>query len=62
MGTQNGHIVSFHESVSLKKKKRKAVTRIKQIDKMFNIKKFRPVSVLKKKLRSFIGTGPGPFS
>ena len=34
MGTQNGHIVFFLESESLKKRKRKAPKRIKQIDKI----------------------------
>ena len=31
MGTQNGHNVSFLESASLRKRKRKAMKRIKQI-------------------------------
>ena len=35
MGTQNGHNVPFFESVSLKKRKRKAMKKIKQIDKTF---------------------------
>ena len=35
MGTQSGHNVPFIKSVSLKKKKRKAMERIKQIDKIF---------------------------
>ena len=58
MGTQNEHILPFFESVSLKKRKRKAMSRIKQIDKMFNIEKFRLLSVLKKNLRSSVGAGP----
>ena len=36
MGTQNGHNVPFLEAVSLKKRKRKATKRIKQIDEIFN--------------------------
>ena len=35
MGTQNGHNVPFLEFASLKKRKRKALKRIKQIDKIF---------------------------
>ena len=35
MGTQNRHNVPFLESASFKKKKRKALKRIKQIDKIF---------------------------
>ena len=35
MGTQNGHNVPFLKSVSLKKRKRKALKRVKQIDKIF---------------------------
>ena len=34
MGTQNGHNVPFLESASLKKRKRKAVKRMKQIYKI----------------------------
>ena len=34
MGTQNGHNVPFLESASLKKRKRKAMKRIKQIYKI----------------------------
>ena len=52
MGTQNGHIVPFLDSVSLKKRKRKAMTRIKQIAIMFNIEKFCLLSVFEQKLRS----------
>ena len=36
MRMQNGHNVPFLESVSFKKRNRKAMTRIKQIAKMFN--------------------------
>ena len=35
MGEQNGHNVLFFESVSLKKRKQKGVTGIKQIAKVF---------------------------
>ena len=35
MGQQNGHNVPFLESVSLEKRKRKAMTRIKQMTKIF---------------------------
>ena len=35
MGTHNGRSVPFFESVSLKKRKRKALKRIKQIAKIF---------------------------
>ena len=35
MGTQNGHILPFPESASLKKRRRKAVKRIKQVYKTF---------------------------
>ena len=58
MGIQNGHTVPFLEPISLKKRKRKAMSRIKQIDKMLNIEKFCLLRVLKKKLRSFVGTSP----
>ena len=34
MGTQNGHNVPFLESASLKKRKSKAIKRIKQIHKI----------------------------
>ena len=34
MGTQNGHNVPFLESASLEKRKRKAMKRIKQFDKI----------------------------
>ena len=34
MGTQNGHNVPFLESASLRKRKRKAIKRIKQINKI----------------------------
>ena len=34
------------------------MARIKQIAKKFNIEKFGLLSVVKQKLRSFIGTGP----
>ena len=47
MGTQNADNVPFLESVSLKKRKRKSVKRIKQIDEIFKKgnsknKKFMP--------------------
>ena len=35
MGTHNGHTVPFFESASLKKRKRKAMKRIKQVYKIF---------------------------
>ena len=38
MGTQNRHNLPFFESVSLKKRKRKAMTRIKQIGKVLKKK------------------------
>ena len=48
----------FLESVSLQKTKMKATTGRKQIAEMFNIEKFYLLSVLKQKLRNFVGTGP----
>ena len=51
MGTQNEHNVPFLESVSLKKRKRKAMKRIKQIDK--NLKK-----VIVKKKKKIMPSGP----
>ena len=38
------------------------MTRIKQIAKLFNIEKFCLLSVLKQKLRSFIGTDPRDYA
>ena len=48
MGTQNGHNVPFLESASLKKRKRKAVKRIKQVYKISKrvIKKIMPSGTL----------------
>ena len=61
MGTQNGHIVPFLESEFLKKMKGKAMAGVKQIAKMCNIDKFHLLSVLKQKLRTFVGTSLGSF-